>query len=116
MFHAIKLKRIDFSSNPKLPYFHRVEFATDDNGSPVDLIVYKAEDNRGVFMGSHYDPSSMSLRARLNRGVRLQTVNYDITENDPNKLASVARSQASAIIARSQSRKTSTVDSVDNPE
>lgn len=107
MFHVIKLRKISFKSNPLLPYFHRVEVTIDELGSPTDLVVYKQEDNRGVFFGSHYDEKSMSLRARLNRGVKLQTVNYDITENDPNKLASVARQQAAALVSRASARKSS---------
>ena len=86
MFHVIKLEKIDFQSNPPLVPRHVVSMTTREDGSPVNKFVLTERDNKSPLSGAHYDPSIMSLRARLARGVELQSVSYDVTNNDLNSL------------------------------
>lgn len=104
MFHTIKLKKIEFSSNPPLEPRVVVQQEIRSDGTPVNLFVLTERDHKGM-PPAHYDESIMSLRSKLNRGVQLQTVNYDMTENDPNKLAHLAHSMTSELLKRSAERQ-----------
>ena len=64
---------------------YEVELAFNDKGSPINRVVLKERDNKGL-LGAHYDPSTMSLRSRLNMGIQFQPVYIGMTENDPNKV------------------------------
>lgn len=103
MFHTIKLERIAFKSNPPLEPRVVVQQEIRSDGTPVNLFVLTERDHKGM-PPAHYDESIMSLRSKLNRGVQLQTVNYDMTENDPNKLSRVAHSISSELLKRSAER------------
>lgn len=104
MFHLIKLEPIAFKSNPPLEPRVVVQQEIRADGTPVNLFVLTERDHKGM-PPAHYDESIMSLRSKLNRGVQLQTVNYDMTENDPNKLARVAHSISSELLKRSAERQ-----------
>lgn len=114
MFHTIKLKKINFCSNPELDPLPVPDYTVNENGDPINRYVYQKPSNLGL-QGAHYDPSIMSLRARLNRGVELQYVNYDQTENDPNVLRSLelnfAKHIDSVILARHNAPVSSVVES-----
>lgn len=86
-----------------------LDYDVNEFGSPVNRYVLKERDNKGL-VGLHFDPAVMSLRARLNRGVELQYVDYDVTENDPNKLAFIARNISAKIDSRIQQRAVSQVE------
>lgn len=104
MFHPnLTQEKIKFLSNPPLEPRAVPDYDVNEFGSPVNRYVLKERDNKGL-VGLHYDPSVMSLRARLNRGVELQYVDYDVTENDPNKLAYIANNIAQKIDSRIQAR------------
>lgn len=103
MFHAIKLEKIEFSSNPPLEPRMTVDLSTREDGSPVNVFLLKERSNKGL-AGAHFDPSTMSLRARLARGVELQKVGYGIIENDPNVITSKARKVVADIEASASSR------------
>lgn len=104
MFHTIKLKKIDFVSNPPLEPRVVVQQSIRSDGTPVNLFMMTERDHKGM-PPAHYDESIMSLRAKLNRGVQLQTVNYDMTENDPNKLSRLAHSMTAELLKRSSERQ-----------
>lgn len=104
MFHRIKLDPIAFKSNPPLEPRVVVQQEIRSDGTPVNLFVLTARDHKGM-PPAHYDESVMSLRSKLNRGVPLQLVNYDMTENDPNKLSRIAHSMTSELLKRSSERQ-----------
>lgn len=104
MFHSIKLEKIDFRSNPPLEPRVVVQQEILSDGTPVNLFVMTARDHKGL-PPAHYDASIMSLRSKLNRGVALQTVNYDVTENDPNRLQALCHSITSELLKRSSERQ-----------
>lgn len=104
MFHTIKLEKIAFKSNPPLEPRVVVQQEIRSDGTPINLFVLTERDNKGL-PPAHYDESIMSLRSKLNRGIQLQTVNYDVTENDPNKLARLAHSMTSELLKRSAERQ-----------
>lgn len=104
MFHRIKLEKIEFISNPPLEPRVVVQQEIRSDGTPVNLFVMTARDHKGL-SPAHYDASVMSLRAKLNRGVALQTVNYDVTENDPNRLQALCHSLTSELLKRTSERK-----------
>ena len=106
MFHAIKLEKIDFKSNPPLEPVMTVDYTTREDGSPINLFIKKDRSNKGL-SGAHYDPSTMSLRARLARGIELQKVSYGIIENDPNVITRKARKLISDIDASAAARQVS---------
>ena len=108
MFHAIKLERIEFKSNPELEPRPVLETSTNENCDPVNRFVMQKRSNRGL-AGAHYDPSVMSLRARLARGLDIQRVNYGVTENDLNKLRASAMRLSTSIIDASNARAAAAV-------
>ena len=103
MFHTIKLKKIDFKSNPSdVEPIPVIEKEINEYGSPVNRVRYELPSR--VPNVAHYDAATMSLRARLNRGILLEHVDYGVVENDPNKLNASARRLASEIEYRAASR------------
>lgn len=111
MFHAIKLEKIKFRSNPPLEPRMTVDYTTREDGSPINLFIKKERSNKGL-AGAHYDPSTMSLRARLARGVELQKVSYGVIENDPNVITRKARKLISDIDASASARAAAAAASV----
>ena len=116
MFHSIKLKKIDFVSNPSLEARPAPIVDVNQYGDPVTKYVYQERSNEPYLKGAHFDPSVMSLRAKLGRGVELQKVSYDQLENDPNKLQAQAEQFAEAVVARSNSRTVSPVSEPSNSQ
>lgn len=115
MFHSIKLKPIEFVSNPKLEARAVPIIDVNQHGDPVTKYVVQERSNLPYLQGAHYDPSIMSLRAKLGRGIELQKVSYGQLENDPNVLMDNAEQFAAAVIDRSNSRKSANLELV-NPE
>lgn len=116
MFHPnLKQEKIVFKSNPPLEPRAVPDYTLNEYGSPVNKYVVQERDNRGL-IGLHYDPSVMSLRARINRGVQLQYVDYDVTENDPNKLAYIAKNVAAHIDSNIRARQAAVPEPTPNPE
>ena len=107
MFHAIMQKKITFKSNPPLEPEFVVDYTTNAEGSPVNKFVLTDRSNKGHLQGAVYDPSVMSLRARLHRGVDLQKVGYDVTDNDLNRLYASAKRMSTELSSRAASRKQS---------
>ena len=116
MFHTIKLKKIDFVSNPPLEARPASIIDVNQYGDPVTKFVYQERSNEPFLQGAHYDPSVMSLRAKLGRGVELQKVSYDQLENDPNKLQAQAEQFADAVVSRSKSRTVAPVSEPSNSQ
>lgn len=108
MFNKFQLSRIDFKSNPDLGEDYRVVLSTNDFGSPINKIVREPKSNRPFYDGFKYDPSLMSLRAKLNSGIDLQRVSFGQTENDPNKIYEYALHFEASLASRyDQARQTS---------
>lgn len=116
MFHTIRQEKSPFKSNPPLEPRFVVDLSIREDGSPINVFLLKERSNKGL-VGCHFDPSTMSLRARLARGVELQKVNYGIVENDPNVITAKARKVVSQLEASAQSRAASEpVSEPSNPE
>ena len=115
MFSKIKFDReIDFTSNPPLPEKRIVVPGLNEAGSPINEFKTVPGDNRSPFEGITYCPDTMSLRAKLNMGVRLSPVSLQI-ENDPTKIANIALKFEHTINDRLSQLQASQVE-VESPE
>lgn len=104
MFHFLKVERVKFKSNPPLSPIPHVIRDINEFGDPINKCVLVNRDNKSPFAGSHYDPEKHSLRAMLNLGIQLTSVNYDIINNDLNSMYQMVKHESESLIHSSSAR------------
>lgn len=76
---------ISFRSNPPLRE-KPIVVPEEVNGIIRNKVVFVPDSNRSPFEGVVYSPETMSLRAKLNLGVKFTQVSFGQIENDPSVL------------------------------
>lgn len=102
MFSVAPRKRepIEFFSNPPFNEEAFISESKDERGNICNQLQYRHKSNHSIFEGVHFVESEMSLRAMLNKGVKLSKVSNVNLDNDPTEVQNRMRQVESQVFAK----------------